>query len=216
MPRAIVFSSILFLTVLVLVGAGCGGRTGEAPGTTPSVAEVVEKAKSLGGYQFEATLEQTGQSVVNFEMWVKGDKMRWKGSPEGQEMVYYMDMAERSAIIYMPAQNMAMRQNFGEIKQTVGDSPHKTSTGLLDREPENLGLVAWDGETCLLVKVTADNDDVTRWWLWVEHGIPIKTETTSQDGKSIITEFHNIEMGDIPDSEFELPAGVQVMEYPSF
>lgn len=215
MQRAIIFSSILFLTVFVLVGAGCGGGS-VGTGERPSVTEVTQKATDLAGYQFEATLKQTGQPVVNFEMWVKGDKMKWSGSPQGQEMVYYMDMAEQSAIIYMPAQNMAMRQNFGEVKKTVGDSPHKTSVGLPEREPENLGLTSWDGKTCLLVKATADNGDVIKWWLWTEYGIPIKTETTSPDGKSIITEFRNIEMGDISDSEFELPAGVQLMEYPSF
>jgi len=52
-------------------------------------------------------------------------------------------------------------------------------------------------------------------WLWTRHGWPIRTETVTAKGTSVV-ELKNIDFGNIPDSMFELPAGVQIMELPMF
>jgi outer membrane lipoprotein-sorting protein len=49
-------------------------------------------------------------------------------------------------------------------------------------------------------------------WIWKEHGFPIRTETTTSEG-TVIVVFRDIDFGDIPDSMFELPPGVQIMEF---
>jgi outer membrane lipoprotein-sorting protein len=46
-------------------------------------------------------------------------------------------------------------------------------------------------------------------WVWKEHGLPIRMERPITEGKVII-EWKGIEFGEIPDSMFELPPGVQI------
>jgi len=50
-------------------------------------------------------------------------------------------------------------------------------------------------------------------WIWKEKGFPIRIEMTSIEGTFII-EYKNIEFTDVPDSMFELPEGVQIVDIP--
>jgi outer membrane lipoprotein-sorting protein len=217
---------VLLLGALVLMGAGCGekaaeeggapiiGEEEEGQGEEVSLDEVLTKAKGMEGYSFDIVVTQTDQPTMESKMWVEGTDMRWEGNVEGQDIVYILNTAQETAYIYMPSQNMAMEQSFAEVSGEVGESPAEEAEGIPEQNPDVLGIEVWDGKTCLLVKSTSDQGDVTKWWLWTEYGIPIKTEITSHTGEIIVTELHNIEVGDIAGSMFELPAGVQIMEIP--
>jgi outer membrane lipoprotein-sorting protein len=67
-----------------------------------------------------------------------------------------------------------------------------------------------DGKVCLVVEYSYGGAKI-KSWIWKEHGFPVRTETTTADGTTII-EFKNIDFGNIPDSMFEIPAGVQIIE----
>jgi len=84
----------------------------------------------------------------------------------------------------------------------------------MDYAPETVSTEVLDGKTCLVVKYTIATKEV-KMWLWTKYGIPIKTETTTTKGTSVV-ELKNIEFSNISDSIFELPAGVQIMTIPSF
>jgi len=47
-------------------------------------------------------------------------------------------------------------------------------------------------------------------WIWEEHGFPIRVETTTAEGTTVIV-YKDIDFGDIDDNMFELPSGVQVI-----
>jgi outer membrane lipoprotein-sorting protein len=53
----------------------------------------------------------------------------------------------------------------------------------------------------------------TKMWIWEEYAFPIRVEVTTTEGKTTI-EYKNIEFVDIPDSMFELPAGVEIIQMP--
>jgi len=230
MRKPIFYITIFALISFLIIGAGCGKKpTGEkgvpaeeGAATTekdeqaPSLEEVTQKAKNLGGYKFDVTVTQTNQADMEYQMWVKGGKMRWEGSMEGQNVVYIMDVDNELAHVYMPAQNMAIKQNFAQVQEKVGKSPDEKTVEIKTESPEVLGTEVVDNKTCLLVKVVADNGDVTKSWIWTKHGIPIKTEVTTHTGEVITTMLSDIEFSGISDSKFELPSGVQVREMPSF
>ena len=66
----------------------------------------------------------------------------------------------------------------------------------------------------MVIKYTTETDNV-KMWVWTKYGISIRIETTTTKGTAVV-ELKNISIGNISDSIFELPAGVQVMEIPFF
>ncbi|NLB18936.1 MAG: hypothetical protein GX825_09475 [Syntrophomonadaceae bacterium] len=48
-------------------------------------------------------------------------------------------------------------------------------------------------------------------WIWKDYGLPLKVETIVE-GESLVIEYKNINIGEIDDSMFELPAGIEVMD----
>ncbi|MDA8096172.1 MAG: hypothetical protein RDV00_00565 [Clostridia bacterium] len=68
-----------------------------------------------------------------------------------------------------------------------------------------------DGKKCSVYKTT-DEGSKAKVWLWEEYGFPIRVESLA-DGQTVVVEYKNIKVDDIPASMFELPAGVQVMEF---
>lgn len=210
MRKTIVFGSILIFAVLVLVGAGCGEKE---PGDE-SLADILDKAKDVTSFKYDMVATAPGETAITTTMWRKGEKMRMEGTFEGQSMVYLVDAGEQLAYAYFPAENTAMTIGLSKAQETAGDSPTEQSGSVLDYNPVTLGTEVLDGKTCLVIKYT-DEIGETKMWLWTRYGLPIRTEMTTAQGTSV-AELKNIDFGNISDSMFELPAGVQIMTIPSF
>ncbi len=126
---------------------------------------------------------------------------------EGQTMVYLVDSDAKTMYTYIPAQNMAMKMDFSQAPEAATES--------LDLEGYNpvvIGTETLDGKVCLVVEYTVQGIK-TKSWIWKEKGFPIRMETATPQG-TMVMEFKNIEFVDIPDSIFELPAGVQIVQIP--
>ena len=179
---------------------------------TESLTEVLGKAKGITSLEYDMVATSPGQEAVTVKMWLKGTKMRGEGTFEGQEVVYILDMDEQEAYVYIPAQNMAMKMDFGKVQETLGESPAEQSESVEEYNPVTIGTEVLDGKSCLVVEYTTETSEV-KMWIWTKYGLPIKTESTTTEGTSIV-ELKNIGLGEISDSIFELPAGVQIMEIP--
>jgi len=114
--------------------------------------------------------------------------------------------------VYISAQNIAMKMDIGEVQENVGESPVEQSESIEKYNPTVVGSEVLDGKNCLVVEYTTETAE-TKMWIWKKHGFPIRTETTTDKGTTIV-EIKNIEFGDIPDTMFELPAGIQIIEMP--
>jgi len=126
---------------------------------------------------------------------------------EGQALVYLIDSDAKTMYAYIPAQNMAMKMDFSRAPEAATES--------LDLEAYNpvaIGTETLDGKVCLVVEYTVQ-EVKAKSWIWKEKGFPIRMETASPQG-TMVMEFKNIEFVDIPDSMFELPAGVQILQMP--
>ena len=213
---------IAVLVVLIGVGAWVflGGEKGvKENGVLPeekaeSLTEILGKAKNIVSYRYDAVMTIPDQPVMTTSFWLKENKMRWEGSFEGQSVVYLIDKDELVAYLYMPSQNMAMKMNYSEVQETVGESMLEQSGSIEKYNPINLGTEILNGKSCLVVEHAIEAEKA-KMWIWKEYGFPIRTEITTPKGM-IVTEIKNIKFGDILDSVFELPAGVQIMEMPIF
>lgn len=126
---------------------------------------------------------------------------------EGQTMVYLIDSDAKTMYTYIPSQNMAMKMDFSQAPEAATES--------LDLEGYNpvvIGTMTLDGKVCLVVEYTVQ-EIKTKSWIWKEKGFPIRMEMATPQG-TMVMEFKNIEFVDIPDSMFELPAGVQIVQIP--
>ncbi len=218
---------VIIIVLIALVGIGAwlllGGEEAVSPGeeeeeaeteTELSLTEILGKAKGITSFKYDMVATSPEGEVMTTKIWWEGKKMRMEGTFEGKRMVYLVDVDEQLAYMYFPAENTAMKIGLGKAQETAGESPTEQSESIVKYNPVTLGTETLDGKSCLVIEYTTETDDV-KMWVWTKYGLPIKTESTTDEGTSVI-ELKNIDFGDISDSMFELPAGVQIMQIPSF
>ena len=133
--------------------------------------------------------------------------MKSEMTVEGQAVITLLDMDAQTIYIYYPAQNMAMGMTY-----EPADSAMEEVQSIPDYNPTIIGTETLDGKECLIVEYTTEGE-TTKYWIWKENGFPIRVEMTTSEGK-IVVEYKNIDFSDIPDSMFELPEGVEIMDIP--
>ena len=127
-------------------------------------------------------------------------------SMEGITTVSIIDQDAKTMYTYMPAQNMAMKTSYDQAQE----SATQEAGSITDFNPKTVGTESIDGKTCLVVEYT-DEQSTTKMWIWRDRGLPVKMEMTTTEGKTTI-EYKNYDFSDIPDSMFELPSGVQIIQ----
>ncbi len=219
---------VIIIIVIALVGIGAwvllGGEKEIEDGVVPlgeeeeeeveSLTEILGKAVGISSLKYDMIVTPAGETAITTTMWWEGKKIRMEGTFEGKSMVYLVDMDEQLAYMYFPAENTAMKISLGKAQETTGESPTEQSESIMTYNPVTVGTEILDGKNCLVIEYTTETEE-TKSWVWIEHGLLIRIESTTDKGTSV-AELKNIEFSDIADSMFELPAGVQVMEIPIF
>jgi outer membrane lipoprotein-sorting protein len=95
----------------------------------------------------------------------------------------------------------------------IADVLHEGLQGLSQYHPQTTGTETIDGKLCLVVEYTVQGLS-TKAWIWQEYGFPLKVVTETAQGTTMV-EYKNIDFSGIPDSEFQLPPGVQIMDMPA-
>jgi outer membrane lipoprotein-sorting protein len=236
---AIILVGLLFIGFIA--SAGCIGEkapeegeevpTGEA--TTPtaeastatsgdegtSLSDLLAKAKGTTSVKYDMVSTSPGKPSETAKVWMEGNKMRMEATAEGETMIIIVN--ELEAYMYNPEENMALKMDFSDVPESTLEDIES----LMDYKPTVVGVDTVDGKLCTVVEYTysseisGDNYELkTKSWLWQKHGLPIRTETTSSFGgtsETTTTEMKNIDFGDIPNSMFELPAGVEIQDFQS-
>ena len=223
---------IIIIVLIALIGIGAwvllGGKKVTEEGAIPlgeeavtpeegaelSLAEILGNAAGITSFKYDMVATTPSEAAVTMKMWRKENKMRMEGTFEGQSMVYLVDAGKQLAYTYFPSENMAMQIDMSKAQKTAGESPTEQSESVMDYNPVTVGTEVLDGKTCLVIEYSTQTENV-KMWVWTKHGLPIKTETATTKGTSVV-ELKNIDFGSISDSMFELPAGVQLMQIPSF
>jgi outer membrane lipoprotein-sorting protein len=140
------------------------------------------------------------------KIWYKNNKMRMEMKTEGETFITLTDLNTQTMYLYYPSQNTAMKMTYNPTESAVDETK-----GIVDFNPTILGTETLDGKVCLVVSYTFEGT-TTKMWIWKQYGFPIRMEVTTSAGKSII-EYQNISLGDIADSMFVLPDGVQIIAF---
>ncbi len=219
---SLVLIVVLVLGCLSFVACGGGGGDGTAPPSgeeeeeeeengAPSNGESLEDILGLGAgidsVQYDMVITAPGVQTMTTKMWIKQDKIRAEMTQEGQDIVMLADYGEGVVYMYMPDENMAMRVDLGQAPESAIEE----AQAIAGYDYTVIGTETLDGKVCLVVEYDYGGTSA-KAWVWKEHGFPIKIETTTAEGTTTV-EFKNIDFSDIPDSMFELPPGVQVMEF---
>jgi outer membrane lipoprotein-sorting protein len=230
------FVLIMVLAIVSLLVAGCGGGDEEpsptasaSPGATvtetPGEAEtpaptlpsgelgdIMGHAANIDSVKYDVVMTGPGMPSMTTKIWLKQsiNKMKTESTVEGETSIQIVDWDAGVMYLYMPSQNMAYRMDL----TGAPESPLQGTEAIEDYDYTILGTETYDGKVCLVVEWTSEGV-TAKSWIWKDKGFPVKVETTTPQGKSTI-EYKNIDFSNIPNSEFELPPGVQIMDMPSY
>lgn len=219
---------VIMVAIVSLLVIGCGGG-GEEAGTTATpkatstatatptktsatgdtLTDLLAKGQNIGSVKYDMVVTAPGQDTMTTKVWLKGQNMKFESDIEGQTSITIVNEDEQVMYMYMPDQNMAYKMSFNNVPESAVEE----TEGILDYDYEILGTETVDGKSCLVVQWTVEGM-TSKMWVWKDKGFPIKVETTTSEGKTTI-EYKNIQFVNISDNEFQLPAGVEIIEFPT-
>lgn len=178
-----------------------------------ALAAILARAEDIGSVTYNVVSDEfTGT------FWQKDGKIRVEGmmdSPEGkQETVMIADSNTKTAYVYFPASGYAIETEFANAEEAFEKSITEASRTLMDYDPVIVsGAEMVDGKECVIVEFSVAGEEI-RMWIWKAYGIPVQAEGTLPDGTVDRARMENFDFSDIPDSMFELPEGVELMDMP--
>ncbi|TES83341.1 MAG: hypothetical protein E3J92_03245 [Dehalococcoidia bacterium] len=188
-------------------GNGDGNGDGNGNGGEESLADILGHGTGIDSVSYVMETTAPGMPTMTVEMWMEGNKFRTEMDEQGQHMIYLANYDTGKAYMYMPDDNIAIQIDFGQ----VSPPDYEDVQNIPAYDYTIIGTDTEDGKVCLVVEYSAAGATV-KSWIWKEHGFPVRMETTTAEG-TIIVVFKDIDFSDIPDDMFELPAGVQIMEF---
>jgi outer membrane lipoprotein-sorting protein len=213
-------------TVTVNQGFQSSASVGGTPSTpitftTPTstsgetLGDIYGVGKNIGDVKFDQVMTTSGQTqpmtwhVYMKNAWlINSMKIRYEITGLDQttvQTVELIDYSARTMYTYMPAQNIAYLTNFAQAP----GNPTENSNQI---KPTYLGTETLDSKLCDVYQYSFEGA-TAKVWVWKEKSFPIRMETTTSSGTSTL-EYENIVFGTLSDSLFQLPAGVQIMQFP--
>lgn len=212
---------VIFIMVCL---AGCGGsETGgdqpdqtadnkaEQPADEVSMADLTGKFASIPGMYFEMELEaeEVGK-LSTAKFWIKGENMRSEmESPDGSGTLINIINASQQEAYMIMGSDIAMRIDISQAAEGV-TIPSEAYEDVDVAQARLVGHEKVDGKDCAVFEV-AEGSGILKYWIWEDYGFPVKTEINA-DGQTTIIAYKNVKVEDIPDSMFEVPAGIQIMD----
>ena len=237
--KKLVFILVTILVIASMVIVGCDGDDDEAtPTPEPTVTEAADASPTIepqptitedssdgslsdilgaisrvDSVKYDTVLTLPDTSTYTTSIWIKGTKMKTESTTEVEMIIIIIDLEAQTSIMYMPDQGYAMEYDMPDMPDT--DQPATELTKDIEQyDPTIIGTDAIDGHECTVIEYTEEGSSA-KMWIEKTHGFPIRVETTTSEGTTIM-EYKNIDFSDIPDSEFELPEGVEIMDLPSY
>ena len=190
-------------------GNGNGNGDGNGNGGEESLEDILGRGAELVSVKYELVITAPGTPQQIMQVWFKQDKIRTEVTEQGQDVVMIANFDSQVAYLYYPAMNIAYEMDF----EQVAELPLADAQSVTDYEYQIIGTEIVDGKECLVVEYAVPAEQTTvKMWIWEEYGFPIRAEMTTPTG-TITAEYRNLDFSDIPDDMFELPPGVQIMEF---
>ncbi len=223
-------SLVMILCLLLLSGAlaGCGGDNNdreqnqqsevsdnagaENPESedTVTLEDIFTRSSAIDSLTFEWEMTGTDGFSSSGTQYIQGSNFRMDANVQGAgqaTMLYKADTNE--AWMVNLDQNTAMKLGTYDA-ETESVNPLEPMSAYAEDMYNVVGQENIDGKRCTVMEVT-DGTTYTKMWVWEEYGFPLKMEIVA-DGNQINYEYKNVSFDKIPDSVFEVPAGVQIMD----
>lgn len=169
--------------------------------------QALNKAVNITSVKYDMVFY--GQTVT---MRWKKNKVRADVTTNGTSIVFFFNADNNTQVFFSPEEKAAEQQVTAR-EQDAPMSPAKFAKQILKQNPVTLGTEAINGMQSVLIEFTDDDGRNNRAWIEKEHGLLLRSETWTLEGKETV-EFKNVEFLDIPDNTFELPPGTQVTILP--
>lgn len=210
---------LLIALLMVVLVTGCGGgtkETGKKTGpsnteTSVDAADLLAKGHNLSGLSYDSVITADGMDPVTTKVWVKKGNMRVEiDIPEnGGKMISIVNSSEGVVYSYGSDQEMATKMALAQSEVDT-TSPQDYSESMKPESMKYIKTETLDGKECVVYEVS-DQDFTGKAWFWKDYGIPLRIEATSE-GESMVMEYKNVQVTELDDSLFQLPAGVEVMD----
>jgi len=207
---------------LALTGFGCSSQPssptdGIEVGSETTLEDIIGGAERANQMSYDMYITDPNGNEIVTAVYIEGTKMRQETEIEGREMIFLGDSAA-AMYVYYPDEETAMKIDLGgdELSEEMQEDPYAMIEDAADKV-RVVGHETIDGKKCVIVEYAVEGlaeGISTKMWIWEKHGIPIKIVTTGPEGTTTV-EFKNIKTGDVSDSLFELPAGVNVIDLES-
>ena len=163
---------------------------------------------------FSASYDQKttqGRNVTNGKVSLKDELFRVETTADGQMAVIIHN--REGTFTVMPSEGMAMRLPATHPGQGPIRGANNYSDYLQQHQAQRIGAETIDGRACEIYRFSdPEAGGTVTAWVWKDKMFPVRYEIDGDDGKTLI-ELSNIQLNaNIPDADFELPAGVQVMD----
>lgn len=184
--------------------------TTTSTGTTGSLIDILGLGKNIDSIKFDIIVTVTGQAPVQMTVYQKQQKMREEVTMEGITTAIIFDVTTNVMYTYISSMNMAYKTTLDT--SMVPESPTEDMSDILDYGANIIGTETIDGKVCKVVAYEEAGVGSVKMWLWEEKGLPLKMEMTAPSGEKTTIEYSNIDLSNIPDSMFEIPAGTTIIE----
>ena len=191
-------------TSVAATSAAKTSTTAASSQTGGNLAGILGQVSGIASMKYDMVTTTPNNQTVTSTMWVKKTQMRMESTQQGQSIVMLINGDTKIMYMYMPAQNMALKEDYGQAPKSASDN----ANSILQNTPTVIGTETLDGKLCTVIQYTV-NGATTKEWIWQAKGLPVRMQITTSQGTTT-TDFKNYDFSDIPDSTFVLPAGVQI------
>jgi len=189
--------------------------------TGSSINDLLAKIQGNTEYSFDLKLSASAESALqqmNGKGYVKGSKVRMEMAIAGQQTTMLLDNATKMLYIItdVNGEKTAMKVDASQLAaqgQVSADSPTKQLSEVIGKSKQ-VGTEVVDGKPATVYEMPGqDNKGSVKFWVWMEKGVPLKVETKDENQKTVVTvEYLNYQFAPQPDSLFQLPPDVKVVE----
>ena len=150
---------------------------------------------------------------MTFTWWVKNGKMKYEtifDDYEEQKGIMIVREDEQEMYMYLPNEGIAMKYPYNP--EEADESAIEEVEGIPEVEYDIEGFETLDGKNCLVITYYPGSEVTNTVWIWTENGFPLKSITNTPAGE-YIAEYTNIDFSPIDDDVFEIPEGVEIIDF---